>query len=285
MRDAVAAGELTTVDLALIDDPKLPARASIDDEHIASLAASIRAVGLLQPIGLKRTGERYEVVYGHCRRLACQQAQLLRVPAMIYTGDLGKVEAAKLHENTKRKELGAAEEAVYFAELLETVADGDFEKLCELLEETPAYVNVRFDLLRGDQRVFDTLHRGEINLEVAKELNRIKDEGQRANLLGVAVSQGAKARQVREWRHAAERSAAGVGPSTLPADGSSTPIVQTGDDPMGCFFCGSRDDFHQKLLVYIDPYCLKAVERIIGFELRHMFRKNGDAPDAPPPSA
>lgn len=95
-------------------------RQSFDDETLGDLAASIRQVGLLQPVVVRRTSEGVlELVVGERRWRAAQRAGLNSIPAIVVeTDDRGALERA-LIENIHRQDLNAIEEAAAFQQLLD----------------------------------------------------------------------------------------------------------------------------------------------------------------------
>lgn len=108
-------------------------RRNFDEEALATLAASIRRLGLLQPVVVRRTaGEAFELVMGERRWRAAQRAGLSSVPAVIIeTDDRGSLERA-LVENIHREDLNAIEEAAAYKQLLEE-AGLTHEELAERL--------------------------------------------------------------------------------------------------------------------------------------------------------
>jgi ParB family chromosome partitioning protein len=103
---------------AVSPNPKQP-RTHWDEEEIASLAASIREVGILQPIVVRKSGERYELVAGERRLRAAKVAGLATVPVVLRdTGDADLLREA-LIENIHREDLGPIELAEAFRQLLE----------------------------------------------------------------------------------------------------------------------------------------------------------------------
>jgi ParB family chromosome partitioning protein len=103
---------------AVTPNPKQP-RTRWDDEEIKSLAASIREVGILQPIVVRKSGERYELVAGERRLRAAKVAGLATVPVVLRdTGDSDLLREA-LIENIHREDLGPIELAEAFRQLLE----------------------------------------------------------------------------------------------------------------------------------------------------------------------
>lgn len=267
------------LELALVDDPELPARETMDEAMLEELARSIGAIGLIEPICVKPVAGRWEVIAGHRRYLASKMAGLVRVPARIYPDDPAIVDAVKLHENTKREDLNAADEAVWFAQLLEGQAGGDVDRLAELVHETRHYVETRLVLLRGDEEIFGALRRREINLAVAQELNKVRHHGQRRNFLEAAIKGGASARMVREWRNGWERIEAAQSGAPAGEGETPAPVEQFAGSSLNCLFCDSSEDPHTLQLVYMHTACRRVIERLFGQSLQGVLRV-----DAPVPS-
>jgi ParB family chromosome partitioning protein len=95
-------------------------RAHFDEEELSSLTASIREVGVLQPVLLRTTSDdQYELIAGERRWRAARRAGLHSIPALIRTiDDLGSVEQA-LIENLHRVDLNPMEEAAAYQQLIE----------------------------------------------------------------------------------------------------------------------------------------------------------------------
>ena len=100
-------------------NPKQP-RTKFDDEAIASLAASIREVGILQPIVVRRAGDgRYEVIAGERRLRAAKLAGLATVPVVLRDSEDADLLREALIENIHREDLNPIEQAEAFRQLLE----------------------------------------------------------------------------------------------------------------------------------------------------------------------
>ena len=95
-------------------------RGHFDEEDLSSLTASIRAVGVLQPVLLRSThDDQYELIAGERRWRAARRAGLHTIPALVRTvDDLGSVEQA-LIENLHRVDLNPMEEAAAYQQLIE----------------------------------------------------------------------------------------------------------------------------------------------------------------------
>lgn len=113
-------GGLTEVAISAIElNPHQP-RTHFDDDALNELAASIRAVGVLQPLLVRtmRPGV-YQLIAGERRMKAAQRAGLVTVPVIVRdASDAASAEQA-LIENVHREDLGALEEAAAYQQLLE----------------------------------------------------------------------------------------------------------------------------------------------------------------------
>lgn len=110
---------IKTIDLKDISPSRLNPRLEINVERLNELAESIREVGLLEPIIVRPTGEKYEVVVGERRYRASQQAGLTKVPAIVREYGDDDVVQINLVENVQREDLSAVEKGKVCKYLLE----------------------------------------------------------------------------------------------------------------------------------------------------------------------
>jgi ParB family chromosome partitioning protein len=103
---------------AIAPNPKQP-RSRFDDEALNDLAASIREVGILQPIVVRRAGQGYEVVTGERRLRAAKLAGLATVPVVLRDSDDADLLREALIENIHREDLNPVELAEAFRQLLD----------------------------------------------------------------------------------------------------------------------------------------------------------------------
>jgi ParB family transcriptional regulator, chromosome partitioning protein len=104
---------------SIVPNPNQP-RVHFDEESLAELAASIREIGVLQPVLVRATGDQqYELIAGERRWRAARRAGLAVIPAVVRTtDDVGSVEQA-LIENLHRQDLTPLEEAAAYQQLIE----------------------------------------------------------------------------------------------------------------------------------------------------------------------
>ncbi len=109
----VSAGLLEVPVNSVGPNPKQP-RTRWDDAALAELAASIREVGILQPIVVRRAGAGYELVAGERRLRAARLAGLATVPVVLRDSEDSDLLREALIENIHREDLGPIELAEAF---------------------------------------------------------------------------------------------------------------------------------------------------------------------------
>ena len=121
--EGTVVGQLRMIAVTRIAPNGRQPRQDFDDEALDQLAASIREVGLLQPIVVRSVGDTdtgdYELIMGERRWRAAQLAELAEIPAIVReTADDAMLRDALL-ENLHREQLHALEEAAAYTQLLE----------------------------------------------------------------------------------------------------------------------------------------------------------------------
>jgi len=183
-------------------NPDQPRKRFTPDE-IGTLAASIRAKGILQPILVRanpRDGVRYEIVAGERRWRAAQQAALHDVPVLVQQfSDTEALEVA-LIENIQRVDLNPMEEAESYARLIEAY-DYTQEQLAESISKSRSHIANTLRLMKLPMRVCEALRAGDLTAGHARALVGHPDADAIARDV---VSQGLSVRQT-EQRAAAEK--------------------------------------------------------------------------------
>jgi ParB family transcriptional regulator, chromosome partitioning protein len=100
-------------------NPRQP-REHFDEDALAALTASVREIGILQPVLVRRIGEsEYELIAGERRWRAARRAGLATIPAIIRDASEGESLQQALIENLNREELNPLEEAAGYQQLIE----------------------------------------------------------------------------------------------------------------------------------------------------------------------
>jgi ParB family chromosome partitioning protein len=112
LRESVAETErVKELDLERIDPNPNQPRASFDTDHLRELAESIRLNGVLQPVVVRRAGERYQLILGERRLRAAKLAGRRTIPAIVREVDDAESLKHALMENLQREDLNPVEEA------------------------------------------------------------------------------------------------------------------------------------------------------------------------------
>jgi ParB family chromosome partitioning protein len=177
-------------------NPKQP-RTRFDDETIDSLAASIREVGILQPIVVRRVAGRYELIAGERRLRAARKAGLATIPAVVRdSGDADTLREAII-ENIHREDLGPIELAEAFRALLDDLGLKQ-ETLAERLGVSRSHIANTLRLLQLSPEVQQLLVDGKIQAGHARTLLGLPDAEAQAALALRAAAEGLSVREVED---------------------------------------------------------------------------------------
>jgi ParB family chromosome partitioning protein len=114
----VSAGDSALeVDLDLLRPNPFQPRLQMSEEGLQALAQSIRTNGVIQPILVRRAGDRYDIVAGERRWRAAQMAGLLKVPVVVRSFADEKLLEIALIENIQRENLNPIDEALAYRRL------------------------------------------------------------------------------------------------------------------------------------------------------------------------
>jgi ParB family chromosome partitioning protein len=258
------AREFRELPLAILDRPLLDARIKRDEAQLEELAGDIARRGVILPLAVVRTDDRYEVVDGFCRYIAATRAGLVTVPCVIYPSKDVALEGVKYAANLFRQEMSPAEEAVFFNELLTHECGGDIEQLCSLVNKKLSYVDSRLALLNGDEDVFEAVRAGVLKLGVAAELNKIPAEDYRRYYLRLAVRDGATVAMVSGWVSEWHKLYGERPPAATPAPASSGQAVSQPLDIHYCEVCRTSDPRYIPEQISVHTHCKLAVfEKLI----------------------
>ena len=117
--DTVTETSSNEIDVDLIEPNPDQPRSRFTESALDELAQSILANGIVQPIVVRRKGNRYEIVAGERRWRAAQRAGLRRIPAAVKDVSDDKLLELALIENIQREELNPVEEAAAYRKLID----------------------------------------------------------------------------------------------------------------------------------------------------------------------
>ena len=164
----------------IIPNPTQP-RTQFDDEALAELAESIKQLGVIQPITVKKSGEEYIIISGERRWRAAQMVGVEFLPAYIRDVDDENLHAMALVENIQRQDLNAIEIALGMQRLIEECGLTQ-EAMADKVGKKRSTVSNYMRLLNLPDEVQLALKEGLISMGHAKAIAGVAAEQQVAAL-------------------------------------------------------------------------------------------------------
>ena len=186
------------VEIALNDidpNPDQPRR-RFDETALEELAASIRQVGVLQPIIVRKTGRRYAIISGERRWRAARLAALDVIPAIVRDWDEVRRMEAALVENLQRDDLNPVEEASGLKGLMDQCGLTQEETARRVGKSRSAVAN-SLRLLTLSGAVLEFLTQGKLTAGHARALVGLPEDVQ-IRLARLAAEQGLNVRQMEK---------------------------------------------------------------------------------------
>lgn len=188
----------TTLRLSEIQPRSGQPRKNFDKDALATLADSIAANGLIQPIAVRATPTGlYEIIAGERRWRASKLAGLTEVPVIILDSDDKKTAELSLIENIQREDLNPIEEAMAYRSLM-TEFGLTQEQVADKVGISRAAVANKLRLLDLPQDASKMLADGELSEGHFRALLGLREKSMIADLAKVAAENGLSVRQVEE---------------------------------------------------------------------------------------
>ena len=191
-----AAATLLDLPTSAIEPNRLQPREHFDEETLASLTASIRELGVLQPVLVRRLGDdRYELIAGERRWRAAKRAGLPSIPALVREVDDRQSLEQALVENLHRQDLNVLEEAAAYSQLMD-----DFnltqEEVAQRVGKSRSAVANTLRLFHLPPPVQRLIADGRLSAGHARAILGTPDRAVQEALAGEAVDKGWSVREV-----------------------------------------------------------------------------------------
>ena len=172
-------------------------RLVFDDKSLADLASSIKQHGIIQPLILRRIGDKYEIIAGERRYKAAKLAGLDSVPAVISNLDVNASAEAAIVENIQRKDLTAIEEAKSYQALLDKGYMTQ-EELARKMGLSQSSISNKLRLLTLDETVQEAVLNEKISERHARTLLKVPSHEEQKQLLDKIITERLTVRQLEE---------------------------------------------------------------------------------------
>lgn len=189
---------INEVELSRIEPNPDQPRREFDDESLEELAASIREIGIVQPISLRQMpGGNYQIIAGERRFRASRLAGLSTIPAYIRTVEDEAVMEMALIENIQREDLNAIEIALSFKKLIEQYSLTQ-EQLSERIGKKRTTIANYLRLLKLPAEVQIGLRDKLIDMGHARALLSVENTAIQLELYKAIITEGLTVRKVEE---------------------------------------------------------------------------------------
>lgn len=221
------------IDVDLIDINTDQPRKDFDRERLEDLRDSIELHGVVQPIIVRRVGDRYTIVAGERRFRASRMANLRTVPAIIRDFSDSEVMEVALIENIQRENLNPIEVASAI-DFLVKQHDLTHDEVAKRIGKSRPAVTNSLRLLTLPNSVQDKLRSGKLQMGHARALAAIKDDAEIERLADRAASQGWSVRETEKRASAANEPKQGnkLKKNTKPAKSTLSPDTLTALDAL-----------------------------------------------------
>lgn len=180
--DFITDENLLTVDLDKLKAREDQPRKNFDDDSLEELANSIKADGVIQPIVVRKVGDKYEIIAGERRFRASKLAGLEKVPVVVKNVTDRKARELALVENIQREDLNPIEEAISLKTLMEEYKLTQ-QELSDIIGKSRSYIANNLRLLNLSDYIKEYLIRGELSPSQGRTLLSLETEEERKKYL------------------------------------------------------------------------------------------------------
>ncbi len=166
--------QIQNVNIDLIIPNRFQPRLNFDEKALKELASSIKEHGIIQPIVVRRLGDKYEIIAGERRYKAATLAGLSEVPVIISNLDDKQSSLVAVAENVQRKNLSSIEEAMAYKKILQKEKITQ-DELAQRLGISQSAVANKLRLLNLSIKVQNALLSEKISERHARSLLQIED--------------------------------------------------------------------------------------------------------------
>jgi len=190
--------DIFRIPVGLVEPNPYQPRLSFDQTSLEELASSIRTLGLIQPITVRRLApNRYQIISGERRFKACSMAGMTTIPAYVReANDQGMLEMA-IVENVQRENLDPIELAMSYQRLIEECSLTQ-DEMAERVGKKRTTVANTLRLLKLPAKVQHDVKLGILSAGHAKAILGVDDPEVQEHLCDVAVRDGLSVRQLED---------------------------------------------------------------------------------------
>lgn len=234
---------LSHIPLDKILEPDIPMRITIDQDDLVALSQSIQEHGQQEPGKVAPRGDKFVIVFGHRRFLACRMARKATFAAIVEELKDEEITVLQLIENVDRAGVTPLEEALHLGKLIKE-HNWTQAIISKRVCKSEAWVSQRLAILDYPETLMTALQNKDVTFSVARELARIENPDYMQTYLNWARDGGATPAIVKRWIDdylQTLNDAPGASPP------SSPPEILQEQQFIGqeCSICGQKKSFSQ----------------------------------------
>ena len=172
-------------------------RGYVDDVRLQELAQSIRANGIIQPIVVRRVGDRFQIIAGERRWRAAKMAGLMRVPVVVRDVAPGNEQSLlemALVENIQREDLNPIEEGLAYRRLADQFSLKQEDIATKVGKDRASVANFQ-RLLKLPEEVRTEVASGRLSMGHARALLSLADEGDQCRIARDVIARSLSVRE------------------------------------------------------------------------------------------
>ena len=170
------------LDINLLIPNKYQPRKQFSEESLNELAASIKEYGIINPLIVSKTDDKYEIIAGERRYRAAKKIGLTEVPVIIKTLEEKKKAEIALIENLQRENLNPIEEARSYQDIMK-VSNMTQQALGEKLGKSQSAIANKLRLLNLPENIQQAIYEKRISEKHARSLMKVESEEEQTELL------------------------------------------------------------------------------------------------------
>lgn len=241
-----------------IELPDSMMRQSVSERGLEDLVASIKEIGIINPLTVRKKGEEFELIAGLRRYMAADILKMEKVPVKVFRAGDERAERIKIGENKSREDVDPIDEGMYFNKLME-MFNWKQKKLAEELRLSESYVSQRISAVNWPEILRVAVQGGQLTFSVAREFAGIKFPKELDRVVDQAIISGVTPAVAARWRHEINRG--DLRPEALEGDGV---VVMAGgvesELVYACQICGGPGQKIGYKLIRACNNCLEVIK-------------------------
>ena len=244
-----------------IDSIDLPAdqqRVDIDEEKLDDLAESIRDQGLINPVTVRRKGERFELIAGSRRLLAHKRLGRALIEVKVIEAADTVADVLQVVENEFRHDINPLESAIKIKRLMEKY-QWDAATVAKAISRRVEYVEARLEILEWPEYILEPLAQQKLSLGAAQWLAKIEPDTRRRQYVIWGVQGGISVSQAHAWYMHSKIGSNVQNVAELPAGEAGSP-AQSAPLQAECIGCRQTDLLENLGMWYLHEECYQELE-------------------------